>query len=100
MRRFFLTLCLAFAGSSLALADEKAAAPIVDSNKKKASTTEAAYSTNMDFDSSMIDGKMKAPTGFFLQGRNRQSLSNMVKLRSNFSTKLKDSEAAVQSLVK
>ncbi len=61
---------------------------------------EQNYSTNMDFDSTMIDGKMKAPAGFFLQGRNRQSLSNMVKLRSNFSGKLKDSEAAVKALIK
>lgn len=61
---------------------------------------EGNYSTNMDFDSTMIDGKMKAPAGFFLQGRNRQSLSNMVKLRSNFSGRLKDSEAAVKALIK
>jgi hypothetical protein len=61
---------------------------------------EGNFQTTMDFDSSMIDGKMKAPSGFFLQGRNRQSLSNMVKLRSNFSGKLRDSEAAVKALVK
>ncbi len=58
------------------------------------------YHTNMDFDSTMIDGKMKAPSGFFLQGRNKQSLTNLVKLRSNFKPQLKDSKAAVQSLVK
>ncbi len=58
------------------------------------------YSTSMDFDSTMIDGKMKAPNGFLLQGRNRQSLSNMVKLRSNFSSKLRDSKAAVKAVVK
>jgi len=83
------TLCLAlvlFAGSIQAA--------------EKGKPKEGNYSTNMDFDSSMIDGKMKAPSGFFLQGRNRQSLSNMVKLRSNFSGKLRDSEAAVKALVK
>ncbi len=58
------------------------------------------YHTNMDFDSTMIDGKMKAPSGFFLQGRNKQSLTNLVKLRSNFKPQLKDSKAAVKSLVK
>jgi hypothetical protein len=68
--------------------------------KGKGKPKEGNYQTTMDFDSSMIDGKMKAPSGFFLQGRNRQSLSNMVKLRSNFSGKLRDSEAAVKSLVK
>jgi hypothetical protein len=67
---------------------------------EKAQPKEGNYTTTMDFDSSMIDGKMKAPSGFFLQGRNRQSLSNMVKLRSNFSGKLRDSEAAVKALVK
>ena len=58
------------------------------------------YQTKMDFDSTMIDGKMKAPTGFMLQGRNKQSLTNLVKLRSNFKPQLKDSKAAVKSLVK
>lgn len=67
---------------------------------EKAQPKEGNYTTTMDFDSSMIDGKMKAPSGFFLQGRNRQSLSNMVKLRSNFNGKLRDSEAAVKALVK
>jgi len=56
--------------------------------------------TSIDFDSTMIDGKMKAPTGFMLQGRNKQSLTNLVKLRSNFKPQLKDSKAAVKSLVK
>ncbi len=59
-----------------------------------------ALHTTMDFDSTMIDGKMKAPSGFFLQGRNKQSLTNLVKLRSNFNPQLKDSKAAVKSLVK
>ena len=59
-----------------------------------------SYHTTMDFDSTMIDGKMKAPSGFFLQGRNKQSLTNLVKLRSNFKPQLKDSKAAVRSLVK
>lgn len=71
-------------------------AEAAEKNKPK----EGNYTTTMDFDSSMIDGKMKAPAGFFLQGRNRQSLSNMVKLRSNFSDKLRDSEAAVKALIK
>ncbi|RYZ75894.1 MAG: hypothetical protein EOP04_32745 [Proteobacteria bacterium] len=64
------------------------------------SADKETYHTNMDFDSTMIDGKMKAPSGFFLQGRNKQSLTNLVKLRSNFKPQLKDSKAAVKSLVK
>ena len=42
----------------------------------------------MDFESDSIDGKMKAPSGFFLQGRNKQSLQSMVKLRSSFKDRL------------
>jgi hypothetical protein len=76
------------------------AANIQAAEKDKDKPKEGNYQTTMDFDSSMIDGKMKAPSGFFLQGRNRQSLSNMVKLRSNFSNRLRDSEAAVKALVK
>ena len=67
---------------------------------EKGKPKDGNFQTTMDFDSSMIDGKMKAPSGFFLQGRNKQSLSNMVKLRSNFSGKLRDSEAAVKALIK
>ena len=70
------------------------ASPLLRAEEKE------TYHTNMDFDSTMIDGKMKAPSGFFLQGRNKQSLTNLVKLRSNFKPQLKDSKAAVRSLVK
>lgn len=58
------------------------------------------YSTNIDFDSSLIDGKKKAPLGFLLQGRNKQSLSNMVKLRRNFRARLRNSSHAVKALGK
>ncbi|NRA65578.1 MAG: hypothetical protein HRU19_13910 [Pseudobacteriovorax sp.] len=56
--------------------------------------------TSMDFDSTMVDGKMKAPAGFFLQGRNKQSLQSMVQLRSNFRDQLRNSKDAVRALVK
>ena len=58
------------------------------------------YSTKLDFDSTMIDGSMRAPMGFFLQGRNKQSLSNMVKLRSNFKEELRRSKTAVKAAVR
>lgn len=58
------------------------------------------YSTRLDFDSTLIDGQTKAPMGFFLQGRNKQSLSNMVKLRSNFKQELKRSRTAVKARVR
>ncbi len=57
-------------------------------------------STNIDFSETMIDGQMKAPAGFFLQGRQAQSLSQMVKLRSNFRRELQGSGAGVKSLIK
>ncbi len=94
MRLTLIGSLLLLAGAFQAKADEKEKA------KKEAPAKEQTYSTTMDFDSTMIDGKMKAPNGFLLQGRNKQSLSNMVKLRSNFSSKLNDSRSAVQSLVK
>ena len=58
------------------------------------------YSTNIDFDSTMIDGQAKAPMGFFLQGRNKQSLSNMVRLRSHFRQELRRSRTAVRAMVR
>ena len=74
---------------------------IAQSKQQKGSGGETVvYSTNIDFDSTLINGKMKAPTGFFLQGRNKQSLSNMVNLRSNFKDKLQNSRSAVRALIK
>lgn len=64
------------------------------------SEEKVTYSTNMDFENTLIDGRMKAPAGFFLQGRNKQSLSNMVKLRSNFKQELRNSKYAVKALVR
>ncbi|MFW7381211.1 MAG: hypothetical protein ACOH5I_20515 [Oligoflexus sp.] len=69
-------------------------------NQAAAGAAGAQYTTKMDFDSSMIDGKMKAPSGFFLQGRNRQDLQSMVRLRSNFREKLEDSRSAVKAMVR
>lgn len=57
-------------------------------------------STHLDFDSTMVDGQMKAPSGFFLQGRNRQDLHSMVQLRSTFREELKDSRSAVKGMIR
>lgn len=57
-------------------------------------------STRIDFSETSIDGKMKAPDGFFLQGHNSNSLSQLVKLRSNFRPELRNSSSAVKSHVK
>ena len=57
-------------------------------------------STKFDFSETSISGEMKAPDGFYLQGRQQQSLSEMVKLRSNFKRQLRNSGAAVRSLAR
>lgn len=60
----------------------------------------AASSTRIDFSETVIDGKMKAPEGFMLQGQQGNSLSQMVKLRSNFRNQLNNSKSATKALVK
>ena len=60
----------------------------------------SADRTNIDFSDTMIDGKMQAPAGFFLQGRQAQSMTQMVKLRSKFRSELRNSKSAVKALVK
>jgi hypothetical protein len=62
--------------------------------------TISSSSTRIDFSEAMIDGKMKAPEGFFLKGRNNNSLSTMVPLRSNFRNELRNSQSSVKSHVK
>jgi hypothetical protein len=57
-------------------------------------------STRIDFSETVIDGKMKAPEGFMLQGQQGNSLSQMVKLRSNFRNQLNNSKSATKALVK
>jgi hypothetical protein len=60
----------------------------------------ATDSTKIDFTDTMIDGKMQAPAGFFLQGRQGQAMTQMVKLRGQFRSELRNSRAAVKSTVK
>lgn len=68
--------------------------------QKNPLTKDEKLMTEMDFDSTMVDGKMKAPAGFFLQGRNKQSMQSMVQLRSNFRDRLRNSKSAVKALIK
>jgi hypothetical protein len=56
--------------------------------------------TDIDFSETMIDGKMKAPDGFFLQGRMSQTMTQMVRLRANFRRELRNSKSAIKSIVK
>jgi len=89
MRLFISLVCLLFANSVVA-----------QSKDNKSKQSKVSYSTSIDFDSTMIDGKMKAPSGFFLQGRNKQSLQSMVGLRSNFREELNRSQYSVRALIK
>lgn len=57
-------------------------------------------STKYDFGETGIDGSMKAPDGFFLQGRQSQSLSQMVRLRNSFKKELRNSRSGVKNLAK
>lgn len=65
----------------------------------KVSDTEFAVSssTKFDFAEASIDGKMKAPEGFFLQGRKGQQMSSLMNLRSNFRRELIGSQAAAET---
>jgi hypothetical protein len=57
-----------------------------------------ARATDINFEDAAISGRMKAPQGFFLQGKNSQSLSQMVKLRSSFKKQLHDSLSGIRAL--
>jgi hypothetical protein len=56
--------------------------------------------TNFDFDDMLIDGQMKAPTGFLITGKKNQALKRMIKLRKNFKEELKKSPSQLPALVK
>ena len=86
--------CLILSGITFAEDKGKTSSPVGDNPEK------VTYSTKLDFDSALIDGRMKAPTGFYLQGRNKHSLSNMVRLRANFREKLRDSKVAVKAMIR
>jgi hypothetical protein len=60
----------------------------------------AASSTHIDFSETAIDGRMKLPQGFMLQGNQGNQLSQMVKLRSNFRNELNNSKSSTKALVK
>jgi hypothetical protein len=72
----------------------------VNSDESEESDLLRKSSRNIDFSETLIEGKFKAPQGFFLQGRQAQSLSQMVQLRSNFKSELRNSRASVKSIVK
>ena len=71
----------------------------IDANASGDGYTEVS-STRIDFSDTAIEGKMKSPEGFMLQGHQSSSLSDMVKLRSNFRNQLNNSKSATKAIVK
>lgn len=94
--RVFLVLATTAAAMSAEVASAGDAGKQVGGHGAFATTDK----TSIDFSDTMIDGKMQAPAGFFLQGRQAQSLTQMVKLRSRFRGELRNSREAVKALVK
>jgi hypothetical protein len=88
-------------GKTQVKTNSKAVSPAV---KVDSSESEDGYvavsSTHIDFSETAIDGKMKAPDGFLLQSRQSSSLSQMVKLRSNFRNELNNAKSATKAIVK
>ena len=66
-----------------------------DKKKKAKGSFHVSDSTDIDFEAASIEGRMKAPMGFLLRGRNSNAMENMVKLRTNFSQEREDSKAGV-----
>ena len=93
-----LTACLAAALCMVSF-DQARAADGKKAPPKRDDFT-VASSTKIDFDETLIEGKMQAPNGFFLQGRTPQALSQMVKLRSNFRPEVRTSKSGVRSLTR
>jgi hypothetical protein len=93
MRLFLAAVMLLFSYTAMA-DDEKA------NEKLKSGGFVTADKTNIDFSETMIDGKMQAPSGFYLQGRQAQSMTQMVRLRSKFRSELRNSKSAVKSISK
>ncbi len=90
-----LLLTVALVSTQFAYGDESGKRP-----GRLEGTIKARSQTTIDFNDTLIEGKMQAPAGFFIQGRQSQSLSQMVKLRSNFRDKLIQSKYGVRAIVK
>jgi len=106
MRKYvvlFLMACFACASSSFAKDSQTSRKVAASDGAKNHKDLEVEgvigkTTTKMDFGESVIEGHFKAPQGFFIQGRQAQSLSQMVKLRSNFRKELYSSGSAAKAL--
>jgi hypothetical protein len=95
IRLLLVTAALFVSGYAAADEEEKKS-----DEKVKSSGFVTTDKTNIDFSETMIDGKMQAPSGFYLQGRQAQSMTQMVRLRSKFRSELRNSKSAVKSISK
>jgi hypothetical protein len=95
-----LTIALALTAGGTAFGNDDKEPGAAGESSGVGKSFHTADKTNIDFSETMIDGKMQAPAGFFLQGRQSQSMSQMVKLRSKWRGELRNSKAAVKALVK
>lgn len=93
--------------SSYSFAEEtKTKSSKSESSKKQApkKKTKKGYvsvdSTKFDFEEGMIEGRMKAPEGFFLRGRASPKLQQLIELRSHFKQELRRSSFGVRALAK
>jgi hypothetical protein len=86
-------VALLFASMASAASPAKTSKPSTDEDPGYA----VRSSTKIDFSEANIEGRMKAPEGFFLQGRTSQDLQNLLKLRSNFRQELSGSAAAAEA---
>jgi len=79
---------------------QKVEAPEAEVREVKSVRVARNIESVFDFNDTLIQGKMKAPHGFFIQGRQAQTLVQMVKLRSEFRHRLMQSKYAVRSIVR
>lgn len=74
--------------------------PVSATTPKASDVADPGYmvrsSTKIDFNEAAIDGRVKTPDGFFLQGRKSQEMQNLLKLRSNFRKELSNSASAAE----
>lgn len=96
-------LALVYVGTAnAASAPAPAPATAPASAQKTSDVADPGYmvrsSTKIDFNEAAIEGRMKAPDGFFLQGRKSQEMQNLLKLRSNFRKELSGSASAAETL--
>jgi hypothetical protein len=96
IKRFMLFASILLISEQGMAKDEKAT--------KQSSSNDDAYtaimSTKYDFGETNINGDTKGPDDFFLRGKQSQSLSQMVRLRSAFKRELRNSRYGVKALTK